>query len=589
MRAFLVALGALALFVQPGPFLNDEVGQMAALTSLADGSLLVQPDLPDGYGPWRGWAGNVVPPEDGNPRPNAGSMMTAVLALPALFSLRALAVPFGPMGAVGLAVAAAAGGAVWAATGGRGPPAAGRLRSLWRGGADAPTRRLAAAGVVSALFLGALLMQVRWQPPASPYLEAAALQLVGIVFHALATALVYDLLRTRVRRPALGAGLYAFGTPALFWALALKYHGVAVALVAVAVWTYQKGHRTAPLRTGLAFAVAGLAIWNHLPHGLLLLASMGLMAAPSVALGWRPLATRAGAGVAGLGLGILPEVWDRMAHNALEARDRFIQIGGGPGGGGGPGIPDQVARQSEAGRLQWAVWNEPGGPFDAFWQMVFWPDRSTPHIGATLPLLALFPLVAVVAWAYRREILDRMGRPLMVWPAVHLLVLLLLFGRGVFNNGAGFDLRHASTLWPLAVVPAAAVLDRVQLAPVRLARIVAGLAFAMLAWVWVPFHLAAEPPVRWVLGFGPTYDLVEPLRYVGVFVAASLLAVWAVPRLHAWRPQAAALGVAWAVLVQVTLQLGPARNMTPGLSFPFVAWPMALLEAAAQWLWSYSV
>lgn len=539
VRAFLIVLGVLALFTQPGPFLNDEVGQMAALTSLADGSLLVQPDLPEGYEIMRYWAGNVVPDPDEPPRSNAGSTMLTVLALPLLGILRVLDIGFGPTGAVAFLAAAAVGAGMWA----------------WRRTA------LPAAAVASAVFLGGVIMQVQRMPPSSPYLEAGAIQFVNMAFHAFASALIYDLLRTRVRQPGLATALYAFGTPALFWGLNLKYHAIAIALAAIVLWLYQEGHRTRPLRTGLAFLVAGFAVWNHVPNGILVVASLGLMATPTVLLGLRPFVQRAAAGAAGFGLGLLPEVVDRAVHRAIGQRERF------------PVDP-------EAGHLRWAVWNDPGGPVDAFWQMVVWPDRTTTNIGNTIPLLALVPLVVLVVWAYRGG--SRIGMPLKVWPAVHFVVLLLLFGRGVFQNGAGFDLRQASTLWPFLALPLAMALDQVDIGWRQVARAGALIASGMTIIVWMPMFVARQLQGGSVLMRGRSGELADPLWYVGLLGAAAVLAVWIVPRLHKWRSHAVAAAVAWSFLVQFLLQLGPARGWGDGEPPPFIVWPMAGLEYVVE-------
>ncbi len=557
-RAFLIILGGLALFAQPGPYINDEVGQLGALTSLADGSLLVTSDMPPGYDPIRNWHWGI-PPVGAEPRANTGSTMSNVLALPVLGTLRALEVPLGPMGAVGLVSATLIGVGLWA----------------WRGD------RWVAAGAGSAVFLGAIAMQVWSTPPASPYLEAGALQLVDMTFHAFASALLYDLLRNRVSRPGLATALYAFGTPAMFWGLNLKYHAIAISCAMICIWLYQEGHRTGPLRTALAFAVAGLAVWNHLPNGLLVTASLGLMAVPAVMLGAWPLVKRAGAGIAGFAVGVVPEVWDRMAHNALEVRDRFIQIGGtGAGGAGGTveQVEKQITAQSERGRLQWAAWNDPEGPFDAFWQMSVWPDHATPHIGHAMPILALLPVVVLIAWAYRKPLRDKWGWPLLAWPGIHLLVLLVLFGRGVFLNGDAFDLRQASTLWPFLALPVAAVVGNAAIKGRDIAKAGGILVAAMAVLVWAPFYFARTIKGYSALERGPTFDLVLPLIHIGVAFAIALLVVWLVPRLEPYRNRALAAAVAWSFMVQGLLQLGPARNAGPGVDFPFLAWPMAGLE-----------
>ncbi len=528
---------------------------MAALTSLADGSLLVQGDLPAGYDEIRAWGGNVVPRDESKAIPSAGSTMLTVLALPVLGVLHLLEYVAGPMGAVGALAAAAVGGGVWA---------------WWR------NARLAAA-TASGLFLGAAIMQVALQPASSPYLEAAAIQVVNLLFHAFASALLYDLLRTRVSQPALATALYAFGTPALFWGLNLKYHAIAISLTMVVIWLYQEGHRTGPLRTGLAFLCAGLAVWNHIPNGLLVVASLGLMALPAVMLGIKPLLWRAGAGIAGLAVGVVPEAIDRMIHNSLEVRDRFIQVGGGAD------VPGQVAKQAERGRLQWTVWNDPSGPWEATKQLWFWPDRATPHIGDAMPMLALVPLLVLAVWAYRGHG-KHVGRPLLAYALVHLGVVLALFGEGVFRNGAGFDNRQASTLWPFAAIVLAAVLQHVQVSLRAVAKSGAAIVAAMLVLVWIPFAIARHQKGYSALINGPVYDLVMPLQVIGLVVAAALLILWLLPRTRPWRGHAVAAAIAWSFMLQGLLQLGPARSTQPGVSFPFVAWPMALLEWGVHWL-----
>lgn len=586
LTVFAVTLGLLALLWQPGFYINDEYTQAAGLYALYDGHLLIESDLPQGYRDLeRGAAGHGgLPKPGGDARVPVGSTMLNALALPVRHGLGESADAVGVMPALGATAAALVAVGAWAA-----------LRQ-WRPEMDAWTRRNHSVAAGAVLLAGAILHPR--DLPASPFLEIASIQLVTMVTAAFSAALMHDLLR-RHMAPSTAlmlAALYLFGTPALFWSLNIKYHGLTMALVVMAVWCYRDGHRTPPLRTAAAFGAAGIAVWNHAPNGGLLVGSMGLVALPAVLLGLKPLAQRAAAGAGGLAVGLVPETLSRW-RNASEGRgERYVNIQPTPDAQPPPGqkVQETVEREVEAGRLSQTVLDDPGGVWEAFVESVFWTDWWTS--GVALSVLSAAPFVVLGVWTLvRRDWRRRLPAPLVAWPLVFGAAMYGLMGHRLLVIGAGYDIRYISAWWPFLVLLAAPALagvaERWRAAAVAKA---VGLAVLVLAVVHMVPTLLVHHVSGWYVNKGYSFEAVAFSRYAGLAAAIALALFWA--SRPAWRRRGplddwrlgrdalVALAVALGLYFQAVLVLGPGKSPSPTYAGPFVAWPTDLVARFVEWM-----
>ena len=570
------AVGLLALFWHPGPFSNDDVGQAAGLYFLSHGSLAVTNDLPPGFdahlqGAFRHFS---IPERDGVEAPPFDSTLLNVLALPPLFLLKGLEAVLGYHGAVGLVQAAVVGGGLWGALALLGKPWHTRLR--WSG--------LLAAG----LALGSFAREPSGVP-AEPLLEFAALQAVNMAAMAVAAVLMFDLLRRRMPEPSAlaAAGLFLVATPAFFWGLGAKDHGLAIAAVPVALWCYRDGHRSDLLHTFAAFAVCGLLVWHHFRLGVFLLATLGLLALPAVRLGVAGLAARAAAGALGLLPGLALDGWQRLLHQGLRLRGDWGDFGTpvpgaeGPAGTFGLNVPDQV----KYGRLSHSVLADPEGVLYTLRQTWAWSDWM--ELGAALSFLCIFPLLAACAVTLSRKPLRRgLPLPVLVACVAYPVLYFGVAGRYLLRQGYGFDVRYAASLWPLLVLLAAPALDALWRS-MGLRRFL-----ERATAVGVPFlalTLALVLVLRALYGtFTPQGNLFDEtlfMRYGGLAVGVALVGVW--PLAARWPQAGTALGwlapaaAGLAAQFQLFLQLALARTDETG---PMVAWPLELPYQGALWM-----
>lgn len=567
---FLLACGTMAFLVHAGPYLNDDITQAAALDSLSHGHYWVA-DLSPGFDPYlHSLFRNNALSVNGEHRQPVGSFLLDVLALPILAFLHGVAAVAGVRIAVALVPAALVAAAAHA------------LASHL--GYRPRTRNLVAAGT--------LLLFVPMggpQPPLEPTLEFTSLVLVSLLCVATATAYLFDLVRTwwpSQQRNAPFVVATFLATPVFFWGLGVKYHAASVALLVVAMWCYRDGSRTPPGRTFLAFALCGLSFWSHLPSGSVQILVFLLLALGALRLGVVPLAQRAAAGIAGLAVGLLPDLLFRLlarqgatgsyyGPNSIEpsATGYVTGISGYAAGQGGSG-----------GGLATSFFAQPGPSLQAIFEAFVWPDPI--HVRYALPILAIAPLAILGLMALVRKASwdsARTPRPAILVPLVYLAVFLALVGARLTSIGEAPDMRYALTLWPcLALLWTPRLL---QLSDTRgkrwvLARAawVAAGCLLLTAAVDVGAHAAGHD----LLPQGPYYDQTVVLRLAGLGLSGLLLAT-------AWRARtsrsvglaadaivAASLGLAVAVELLMVLILHPPSE--------FVAWPVRGVAQALHWL-----
>jgi hypothetical protein len=562
---FWTAVGVLAVLFQPNLFLNDEVPQTAGLDALAHGHLWVGKP-PAGYDPFLSGIYHYegIPTQEGFRSPPVGSTLLNVLALPVLGVLHGLSAAVGVRWAMGLALGGLAALAAWHGLGllSRPPPRTGR--AAWSTMAFAAFIPLLAAPPL----------------PAEPYLEIAALHLVGMAATALAATFLFDLFRGFLpETPALvAAATFLVATPALFWGLNAKYHALAMSLAALALWCYRDGARTPPLRTLAAFAVAGLAWWNKPALGAVLLASLGLVALPALRLGWRGAASRAMAGAAGLAFAAAPEFLFRRLTAA-------INWGPPPQGTIQPGPlvlnPVAAVQATSASTPSASLFLDPAGAANGIWQTLVWTRWQ--DVGVALSFLCAAPFVVVGAAALVRRFLRR-GLPMasVAMAALYGAILLAAAGHYLLAIGAGYDMRHAATLWPFAVLLCApGVGGLLQRRGTAWAMQWAGVAAILAVALAVVLNLLAHHA-----GFALTpqhayFDQTLVARWAGLAVGLALLV--ALVRFPGSLGQdlllAASLGLAASLQVLVKLAI-----VTPEGEAPFAAWPTALLSQVLRWL-----
>lgn len=553
---FWLVLAGYLIFWQPGFFMNDEFGQGVGLDRLAGGAYAIDGDeVSPGY---RLLEAHVythfgIPPP-GVERAPVGSDLVNVMALPFHVLLGGLGGLLGLLSAAGMVASGALGMA---------------LRSIGQ-----PSR--------VAVTVAAIAWTTSWarDVPLDPFQEAAAIQWLHATIMALGAALLFQLVQARsdTRTAGWTAALFAFGTPMFFWALNVKYHGLALALGTCAIWAYHAGPATRPLRTGLAFGLIGLVLSTHLPTGLMLLASAGLYALP--AIGRPGAAARVLAGGAGLMVGLIPEMLFRVVRAKAALRERYLRV---EPGDGVDAFVGEASRQSDAGYLQWAIWNDPGASVEAFLRNLFWTDWMIPDTSSALPFVALLPALAALPWLWRRSAVPETGR----WLLLHAGVMFVLLGPGVYRNGAGFDLRHAAMLWPFLAIQMTGVWALLEGSRDRLRQWVTAVPVLFGAVVLTPLFLWRQWTGSYVFQLGTEFELTEPIRYLGVLLAVVVaFAMWRAR--PAWRARVLAVALTWGFMVQIVLQLGPARSHSPYAAGPFVFWPMQVLsEFVDFWTMGY--
>jgi hypothetical protein len=567
---FLALFAALALFWQPGMLIQDEVAQAAGLASLADGHYWVG-NLPSPYGGsvFQHWG---VPHGSQHLAP-IGSSLLDVVALPFFLLLHALAGNGSIWPALALVQGIVVGCGAWGAC---------TLVPRWRQLA----RQLGLLAGALAVAAGVVRDPV---VSAHPYLEFAALELVNMAAAAAGAVLIFDLVRRTFgpRTAVASMLLYLFATPAYFWSHSNKYHALGMLLTVAAAWAYRDGFRTPPRRTAVAALFAGLAIWNFLPFGLLLLATLVLLALPAVRLGWRGCASRWGAGVAVLTLGAIPIVLERsiLGHSGLA--DQFLpQLQ--PGGGlDWSGLSYLFDPNSPTGWLAHTVFTDPAGVASSAWATLFWPDlhRAPFALGfvSTAPWLAVVALVVA-----RRAWRSRIPRPWLWWAAVSSLLLFFVMGILLEAPGGVFDMRYAANLWPFAVLLAAPGIDALLIFrpwPWWLAAVSYTTAFILATAILVLFlgHAAAGHNL-----FSPGFYLegTATFRWGGLALAVlCAAAAWRHPAAMSWRAwtMAAAAGAALALQLFLALSIGKWES-PPDLWAPFVSAPVQWLHDCLMWM-----
>jgi hypothetical protein len=564
---FLLACGALALALKPGAFLNDELAQAASLDGLARGHIWTSGDLP-GYAPYlkpiplSGNAtvyGHWAIPAPGQRGPPVGSTMLNVLALPLLTLLLLLNLLLGVQLAVALPAAALCAGAAWAA-----------LRWL---GATRKAQALAAALALAAF----LPLPLPGRAPAGapgPTLEFAALILVSILATGVAAAFLFGLLRSWLpQEGALLATAAALATPLLFWAETAKYSSLSVALAVLAAWCYRDGGRTGPLRTVLAFALAGLAVWNQAPWGVFLLLALACVALGALRLGTKPALARAGAALAGFSIGVLPEVLTRLLVRQAGIESQY-----------GPGdlahLLDYVRLQLQPGGfLASSVLTDPwGAPYAALRGLV-WPSWLEDHYA--LPFLAIAPLAAAgIAALLLPRLRAGTPRPVLALGGLYAVLALCVMGRRFLDIGDGPDLRHGLTFWPfLAVLWAPLLAGLAARRGLRWAATHAALAALAVLLLSVALNLGAHAAHQALTPHGYLYDQTAVLRYGGLLLAALLAGILLVPgRWRRWQDDALAAALGFGAAAQAIVLLVATGAGT------FAAWPVGLLLKALHWL-----
>ncbi len=568
-----VFFGALLLLWQPTFFMNDELAQAVGLHTLGQGRLATS-SIPLSY---LGYMDSLFGQYSLRDilfmdTVLAGSWMENILALPIRVVLQGMASLVGLGGALGVVAGVGVGAASWIVA----------------------RRRLAArtaAGI--ALGVGALLMAGAPRNVAAPFLDVAALQLVTMAATAIAAAFWWHMLRPEGPRMAwFGAALLMVATPMMFWAFQIKYHGLALALQAIAIWCYKDGAQTSPLRTLAAAGVVGLAVWNHPPGGMMLAAAMLVVALPIVGMPgfWR----RAGAGIAGGLFGLIP--WGLQGWASRRALR--VEVEGVEPVSDAEIISDVVttipgsnylAPAAETpSYLESAVWNDPGGALAAMWQVYVWPDWM--DVGQAFSMLFWAPwLVLVVATLSRSDLRARVA----LWPAAvaYCLALPLLAGQRMLDLGAGFDMRHAVTVWPWLVLLAwPALADILRRRPARwwaeqtLAAAMVGMSVLLVSnLLW--HKSTGVDLVQKGYGFEGTWLHRHGGMALAAALAGSMAAVrWSGPRWKAVRDGALAWSLASSFTLGIWLRLAAAVPSLEGFTGPMVSWPTRMVSAALRWI-----
>lgn len=561
-RSFAVAFGILALFLHPGVYINDELAQALGLHFLGTGELLVDgDDIPSGYQPifeehFRHWS---IPRPGQAPMPPAASPMLSLLALPVLAVLELLGAIATTRAALAIAGAVAVGWGAWS-----GFRWAGRPVPKWLFPA-------LAAGYLPTL----------WGPklPASPYLEFAALHMVSMAAIALATALLVDILASRfgLRTALITGALFLVGTPAMFWGLNAKYHALAIGLVAAAFWTYQDGSKTRPARTFLTYAIVGLALFNYLPIGGFLALTVGLVSLGAVRLGFVEAGKRAGAAIAGLAVGLAPEVLYRWAVAQKTTVQYIVGVGQGPESDAG--LLAQLFTESRV-LLKYSIpADAPAGLFSLLRALAWtrWQD------GPTLAFAALAPwaIVGALALPFLPAVRRRLGGPLVALALLHISIVFFFLGTALLGT-PGYDPRYAATAWPALALLGAPLVHRLD-HHLPVATVVRPTGLLVLALFWLALVLNM---VIHALGMSltpqlATFDELLIVRLTGTVCAVGLAGALLV------RPGTAptwfAIGAWNSIAVQVLLQLTFANHAGQA---PFAMWPLDLAARLVHWMFT---
>lgn len=423
-HVFLLCLAWLAVWWQPGIFMNDEVAQVAAMTSLADGHLVTHGDLPPGYAPlmmepFR----HASIPDPGETGGFVGTVPTMLVAMPVLGVMQLLASGLGVMGSVGVLAGIVIGSCVGVLTRNHRAPG-------W-------------IGVVLGLSVALPAMAMRTEYQASPMLEVAALQFVSMLCVAGAGALVYSVAKSVAGR---GAGVVAVVllvacSPAFFWAQNIKYHAGTIFAVALGLYAARaatNGRRHAWMLAGLA---TGLGFWIHAPTGLAMIGATGLAGLVAMIRGrtWRP--------VAALGpftLAILPDILQRLYYRAILANPRYFQDST-RGTGVAAGMADGVLAMTSSTIAPLIEW-----PALLVQLLVYLPYLNDADPIPVL-LLAPFLVFALHSWKWTST---------STWAVTLILLVVIGGGQRLIIIGAGLDQRYIAALWPVLVVAAALTLSR---------------------------------------------------------------------------------------------------------------------------------
>lgn len=541
LRIGAAALAVLILLWHPVPSINDDVAQAAGLWALSHGNLSLRvADLPEGFDPF---TTNLYRHFSFGTDDNAtvipyGSTPLNILALPPLFALKIVSV-MGTLPALALAAAGIFAACAWIAMG------------------DHPWKKRVALGSVI-LLAGAFQSRL----PASPTLEFASLQLVSMVATAASAAILWSLVRPHVQ--ARSAGWVALGviatTPMLFWSQMAKYHALATFLSLAALWLYRQGHRTPPLRSAAAFAVAGLAVWNFMPFGVLTLLALLVLLAPVLSQGAKEAGKRLGA-IAGLGaLGLIPLIIHRVL---TKGQNQFL-----PELGTGGSLSYLFDPESKVGWLAHTTFTQPLHTFEAFARFLLWPDIM--QSGIPLPFLATAPWAVPAILASRNT---QLPRPVRVFAWGYIAWQIVLFGSQTDARTASADFRYHLAWWPLLALLAAPKLDSIltQDAPKWYATFTTTTTSLSLT-IMLLYHRA----IGWMFPYGITYELTALQRHAGLATSVVLIA------LHiARRPlgHMFVLALACASTTQLIVLLNNTR-----WNVPHVAWFLEAIAKAVSWL-----
>jgi len=559
---FFVACGILSVLFQPRIYINDEIVQAASLDGLARGHVWISGDLPRfaeviNPGEYTTVRGHWAIPAPGQRGPPIASLMVSTLALPLLGLEQALEQLVGVRVAVTLPAALLA--------------CLGSTRLAGRFGARQLTQRIVLAATV-ALFLPVGGLWTRSDLSLQPTLEYGAQNLVSVLATGLATALVFDLVRRLAGEQAgLVCAAIFLSTPVWFWAETGKYSSLSVALVALAIWAFERGARGQPLQTAIAFVAVGLAVWNQLPFGVFLFGAVSISALVSVRRG--TAMRHVGAAVGGLVVGLLPDILFRIALNRARSASEYVLAGSG-----GSGIVGALFQPG--GFLGHSVIFDPTGPLDALYRGLAWTSWRQDHYA--LAMLATVPIAGTLAvLPFLRSPGAKLPGPFLVMGATYGALVFLVMGREFLNIGGGPDMRYGLTFWPFVAVGVAPLVA--ELCARLGASQVLGLAgFGALSafLLTLAVDLGAHAAHHNVTPQGIFYDQTIVVRCVGPVLALVLAVTVSVP---AWRHSRAfqwlasgALGVGWvgtALIYFLQSEGGP-----------FVSWTGPPIAKALAWI-----
>lgn len=538
LHVFALCMAFLALWWQPGIFMNDEVAQVAALTSLDGGHIFTQGDLPAGYDPlleepYR----HPSIPDAGEEGPFIGSVPIVIAGLPILWILQVVS-PLGAMASVGVLAGACVAVPVWL-------EARRRRSSAWKWS-------LASFTCVA---LPASTMDI--ELATSPALEIAALQFVSMLCVAGSAVLVRGVARHAWGPRAGMAGVLVLlaCTPAFFWASNAKYHAatmLAVALGVYAVYMATHGRRWSWLTAGFA---VGLGFWIHAPTGLTLVAATGAAGLYWIAKtrSWQPLA-----GVGAFGVAIVPDLVHRWLYRRAAVGPRYFQESTT-----GSGVGDGLVQGATAAALQY-VGQTPLETWPGILvQLLVWMPYL--HDADALPVFVMAPFLVFLLRRWRTS-------AVVVWVCVVVVTTILGGGYRLLEIGAGLDQRYLAALWPLLAL---------GVAPVA--------AWALRGWslrragLLVAGGVACSIAVSWVLAstgvYASSYGAsLVPLRILGPLVLLTSLLGWAWCVRRRRRPlQVVRVSLAFPMVLWGVVALTDTLHAVSG---PYAVWPVEVLSQA---------